>query len=220
MCDEYLNVWRKVRKKSAEAGLYTMHMPEEVGGFGLDILPFTQIIEYIETRNPEGFHSFMWNTVSVTEMMLPAAEDEYQRERYFEPMMSGEKLSAFALTEPDHGSDATFMDMTAEKDGDEWIIDGEKAFITFGAVADFVMVHARTSGDAGDIDGITTFLVDADSPGFEVEKVQRPTGGQPGRQAILRFDNSAMRRGRLTAMNVPSSNRAWRSFAGHSYGTT
>ncbi|MFB6170225.1 MAG: acyl-CoA dehydrogenase family protein [Haloarculaceae archaeon] len=188
MSEEYLDLWQEIREKSAEAGIWTMHMPEPVGGGGVDVLPFVQVIEHIEHRNPDGFHQLVWDTGTVTEMMLPAYDDDYQRETYFEPMMSGEKLSAFALTEPGHGSDATHMETTAEKEGDEWVIDGQKAFISKGAASDFLMVHARTAGDPGDVKGITSFLVDSDNPGVSVDKVQRPLGGQPGRQAILSFD--------------------------------
>jgi len=187
--DEFMELWREIRERSVEAGIYTMHMPESVGGGGLDILPFTVLVEHIENRNPDGFHSLIWDTGTVTEMLLPAYEDDYQREAYFEPVMNGEKLSAFALSEPGHGSDATFMETTAERDGTEWVIDGEKAFISKGAVADFLMVHARTAGQPGDVSGITSFLVDAENPGVSVTKVQRPMGGQPGRQAILSFDD-------------------------------
>lgn len=193
MCQEYLDLWQEIRERSAEAGIWTMHMPESVGGGGLDILPFTMIVEHIENRSPDGFHPLIWDTGTVTEMMLPAHEDDYQRRTYFEPMMRGETLSAFALTEPDHGSDATYMDTTAERatghEGDEWVIDGQKAFISKGAASDFLMAHARTSGEAGDVSGITSFLVDLDNPGVSIDKVQRPMGGQPGRQAILNFSD-------------------------------
>lgn len=189
LCEEFMELWREIRERSVEAGIYTMHMPESVGGGGLGVLPFTVLVEHIENRNPDGFHSLIWDTGTVTEMLLPAYEDDYQRETYFEPVMNGEKLSAFALSEPGHGSDATFMETTAERDGTEWAIDGQKAFISKGAVADFLMVHARTAGQPGDVSGITSFLVDAENPGVSVTKVQRPMGGQPGRQAILSFDD-------------------------------
>jgi len=164
-----------------------MHMPEEVGGGGLDLLPFTIVVEHIENRDPSGFHPLIWDTGSVTGTMLPAHEDEYQRETYFEPMMRGERLSAFALSEPGHGSDATQWETVAEQEGDEWRIHGQKAYISKGAACDFLMVHARTSGETGDVSGITSFLVDLNNPGVTVDRVQRPMGGQPGRQAILNF---------------------------------
>lgn len=190
ICNEYVELWQQIREKSAEAGIYTMHMPERVGGGGLGVLSSTIVIEHLENRHPDGFHHLMIAPGTVTEMMLPAYEDEYQREKYFEPMMRGEKLSCFALTEPNHGSDATYMETTAEKEGDEWVVNGVKAFASKGGVSDFLMVHARTSGDPGEHQGITTFLVDNDNPGVIVEKIQRSMGSkQPGRQSIIRFDD-------------------------------
>lgn len=187
MCDAYLDLWKEIRTRSAEAGIWSMHMPERVGGGGLDALSFILLVEYMENRTPSGLHRLMWDTGTCTAMMIPAYDDDYQREKYFEPMMSGEALGAFALTEPDHGSDATYMDSTAERDDDGWMINGTKAFISKGAVADYSMVFARTSGKRGDTEGITAFLVDADNPGFSVDKVQRSMGGQPGRQAIVSY---------------------------------
>jgi len=187
MCEEFLDLWQEIRELSTEAGIYTLHMPEEIGGEGMSTLALTKVIEYIETRDPDGFHSLTWDIDTVTKMMLPAYENERTREQFFEPMMNGEKTSAFAMTEPNHGSDATFMDTSAEKYGDEWVINGQKAFVTKGAIADFHMVTARTSGEDGSLDGITTFLVDADNRGLSVDKVQRPMGGLPGEQAILSY---------------------------------
>jgi alkylation response protein AidB-like acyl-CoA dehydrogenase len=81
------------------------------------------------------------------------------------------------------------MDSTAEKDGDEWVINGNKYWITNGPYADFAMVFARTSGEPGDYGGITCFLVNDDNPGYEVAKVHRTMGLTPGGQAELRFDD-------------------------------
>jgi alkylation response protein AidB-like acyl-CoA dehydrogenase len=189
MCEEYLDVWEEVRKRSAEAGIYTMHMPEDVGGGGLDILPFAMIVEHIENRDPNGFHPLIWDVGTVSKILVPAYHDEYQCETYFEPVMTGEKLSAFALTEPEHGSDATYMDTSARKSGDAWVINGQKAFVSKGEVCDFLILHARTSGDSGEVSGITSFLIDIDHDGVTVDRVQRPMGGQPGRQAILHFND-------------------------------
>ncbi len=81
------------------------------------------------------------------------------------------------------------MDATAERDGDEWVIDGNKYWITNGPYADFAMVFARTSGEKGEYGGITCFLVERDNPGYHVEKVHRTMGLTPGGQAELRFDD-------------------------------
>jgi len=186
--DEYLAVREQIREKSAEAGFYTMSMPERVGGGGLSALEYTLVIEHLHNRDPRGFHHMMLDGLSVNHSILPLYEDDYQREEYFEPVMNAEKHMTFALTEPDHGSDATWMDTTAEKEGDEWVIDGTKCFISDSVEADFVMVHARTSGEDGDVDGISTFLVDRDNPGWEIGKIQRSMGTGGGEQAFNHFN--------------------------------
>lgn len=189
LSNEFLNLWEDVRKKSVEAGIYSMYMPERVGGGGLDLLPASIVIEHIENRNPNGLHPYIWNTGTVSEIMLLAYEDDYQRKKYFAPMMEGEKISSFALTEPNHGSDATHLETAAEKEGNEWIINGTKKFIGNAHYSDYVLVFARTSGEPGDTKGITTFIVDRENPGMLVEKVQRAMGIKPpGKLGILNFD--------------------------------
>ncbi len=187
VCDDYIELWKTIRRRSSEAGFHPMDMPAEMGGGGLSTLEFVLVLEHIKNRNPDGFHHLIVEGPS--KIMLPMYEDEYQRENYFGPYVEGDKLYCFALTEPDHGSDATHMDTTASRDGDEWVINGKKAFASKGAFSDFVLVHTRTSGNDGDLEGITTFIVDRDNPGMTVEKVQRPMGAtMPGRQSILSFD--------------------------------
>lgn len=187
--DEYLEVRQTIREKSVEAGFYTMNMPERVGGGGLSAMEYCMVLEHLTNRDPDGFHELMLDGLSVNASILPLFEHEYQREKYFEPVMNAEKHMTFGLTEPDHGSDATWMDTTAKRDGDEWIINGTKCFISHSVEADFVMVHARTSGEDGDIDGISTFLVDADNPGWELGKIQRSMGTTPGSQAFNHFND-------------------------------
>jgi len=186
--EEYLELRDEIREKSVEAGFYTMNMPERVGGGGLSALEYTLVIEHLHNRDPRGFHHLMLDGLSVNASILPLYEDDYQREEYFEPVMNADKHMTFALTEPDHGSDATWMDTTAEKEGDEWVIDGTKCFISESVEADFAMVHARTSGEDGDVDGISTFLVDEDNPGWEIGKIQRSMGTGGGEQAFNHFN--------------------------------
>lgn len=189
LVEDVLEARERVRQKSVEAGFYTMHMPEEVGGGGLSTLDLCLVLEHVYNRHPEGFHGSMINTVSLTPSLLKLTEDQYQREKYFEPVMRGEKTKAVGLTEPNHGSDITWMDTTADKDGDEWVIDGTKCFISNSPYADFIMVHARTSGEDGSARGISTFLVDPDNPGWEVGRVQRPMGTDVGMQAFNHFND-------------------------------
>jgi len=189
LVEDVLEARQRVREKSVEAGFYTMHMPEEVGGGGLSTLEFCLVLEHIYNRHPEGFHQSVVDTISLTPSFTKVHEDDYQCETYFEPVMRGEKTKAVGLTEPDHGSDITWMDTEAERDGDEWVINGTKCFISNSPYADFIMVHARTSGEDGSARGISTFLVDRDNPGWEVGKIQRPMGPDVGMHAFNHFND-------------------------------
>jgi alkylation response protein AidB-like acyl-CoA dehydrogenase len=184
---EYREVQQTIRQKSAEAGFYAMDMPEEVGGADMDLLPRALIGEWLSNRGP-GFHRFVLAGAEGPTAILMAANED-QREEYLEPLMEAEISTCFALTEPQHGSDAHHMDTTAEKDGDEWVINGEKCYITNGPYADFAMVFARTSGEDGDLHGITCFLVDEHVDGFEKGKVHRTMGGDIGNHGELRFND-------------------------------
>ena len=182
----YREIRETVREKSVEAGFYGMGMPEEVGGGGVDLQTKAIVTEHLANR-PPGFHGAILGGAGGPTPILLACDDD-QREEYLDPLMAGEKTTCFALTEPAHGSDPHYMDATAEKDGDEWVIDANKYWITNGPYADFAMVFARTSGEKGDYGGITCFLVDADAEGYGVEKVHRTMGLTPGDQCELRFD--------------------------------
>jgi alkylation response protein AidB-like acyl-CoA dehydrogenase len=188
LVDEVLEARNKVRQLSVEPGFYSMHMPEEVGGGGLSTLEFCLVLEEIFNRHPEGFHDFVVDTISLSPSVTPLYYEEQMREKYFEPLMNATKTMAVGLTEPQHGSDITCMDTTAEKDGDEWVIDGTKCFISGSPYADFIMVHARTSGKDGDARGISSFIVDRDNPGWEVGKLQRPMGTDVGMHAFNHFN--------------------------------
>ena len=184
---EYREIVETIREKSVEAGFYGMTMPEEVGGGGVDILTRGIVGEHVANR-PPGFHSAIFGGAGGPTPILLAA-DEDQREEYLDPLMDGEITTCFALTEPEHGSDPHYMDTRAEKDGDEWVINGAKYWITNAPYADFAMVFARTSGEDGDYEGITCFLVDADTPGFSRGKIHRTMGLTPGGHGELQFDD-------------------------------
>lgn len=183
--DEYLDVKREIRQKSAEAGFWGMDMPEEVGGGGLSHTTSTVVMEHLMNRAP-GFHGAITGGAAAPTPILMECTEQ-QREEYLEPLMAGEITTCFALSEPSHGSDPHFMETTAERDGDEWVIDGEKCWISNGPYADFAMVFARTSGEPGDVDGITCFLVDSED--YDVGKIHRTMGLTPGDQCELLFDD-------------------------------
>lgn len=192
LVDEFLDLRDEIQRRSVEAGLYTMCMPEEYGGGGLTLLEYSQVLEELYDRHPHGFHSMINDIRSISTGVIPLYQDENLREWYFEPLMTSEKNMCFGLTEPDHGSDPTHLDTTAEPDGDEWIINGTKCFISNSPYADFIMVFARTSGEDGEVDGISSFIVDKDNPDWEIGKIQWPMSGdhqEIGHQAFNHFND-------------------------------
>ena len=163
----------RIRRRSAELGLWTLHMPEEVGGGGLSLLG--QVVLHEEASRTglilSQFESIFPVVTGPTPIYLDCTPD--QRERYLDPLMRGEKVTCFALTEPGAGSDATRIQTKAIKSNGSWIVSGRKHFITGGDSADFALVFAVTDPEKRARGGITAFFVDADTPGYEVTRIQR-----------------------------------------------
>jgi acyl-CoA dehydrogenase len=164
---------RKLRKRSAELGFWTLHMPEEVGGMGLSYLGQVLLFEEGTRRGLVLAHGE--GILPVVTGPTPVYVDgtESQREKYLAPLMTADKSTCFALTEPEAGSDATRIRTRAERDGDGWVINGRKHFITGGEEADFALVFAVTDAAKRAKGGITAFLVDAGTEGFTVSRMQR-----------------------------------------------
>jgi alkylation response protein AidB-like acyl-CoA dehydrogenase len=164
---------RKIRKRSAELGFWSLHMPEEVGGMGLSYLGQVLLIEegtgtgLILAHNEAIFPI----VTGPTPVYLDCTDA--QKEKYLAPLMAADKATCFALTEPEAGSDATRIKTRAVKDGGEWVLSGRKHFITGGDEADFALVFAVTDPEKRAQGGITAFLVDADTPGFSVSRLQK-----------------------------------------------
>lgn len=167
---------RRLRRKSAEAGIYAMHMPEEVGGMGVGALGVALCREAITQSGlllaERG--GVLPDVEGPTKVLLHL--DEAQRAEYLEPLMRAERETCFALTEPEAGSDASNIRTRAVRDGDAWVINGRKHFITHGQYADFIQLLAVTDPERGGRGGITMFLVDADTPGVSVTNVQQTLG--------------------------------------------
>jgi alkylation response protein AidB-like acyl-CoA dehydrogenase len=169
---EWLALLDEMRERAEAAGFYRLLLPEDLGGEGASNLTMAIVREHLAARGP-GLHNVIQVEESVVgnhgaARLVHRYGNEAQKERYLEGMLAGEIVGAFGLTEPAHGSDATHMDTTAEKDGDGWVIDGRKRWITGMDRADVVQIFARTSGDDGDHEGITGFLVPTDTEGLEV----------------------------------------------------
>ena len=166
---------QEARQRGVAAGFYGMFMPEEVGGGGLDLLPTAMLMEDVARRGSRMTRFALGAHGGPTPILL-ACNDE-QREKFLAPVMRAEKTTCFALTEPDAGSDAAAIRTTAVKDGDNYILNGVKHFITNGPYADFAMVYAVTDKELGARGGVTCFLVDMDTPGFSVARVQKTMAG-------------------------------------------
>lgn len=173
---------RALREKAKENGLWAMGIPEEYGGGGLSILGRTIVLEEL-VQHPLGLYNPGLGGVEVTpgitvgspEVYLETATD-HQLETFIEPAMRGERQGCFALTGPEAGSDPGSMTTRAVKDGDEWVINGEKRFITSGGYSDYAVVFAKAVVD-GEERGVTTFLVETDVDGWNVHRridVMRP----------------------------------------------
>jgi alkylation response protein AidB-like acyl-CoA dehydrogenase len=170
--EEWGEVLNEMRRRADEAGFYRYALPEKMGGMDGSNLGMAIIREHLANRGP-GLHNVLQTEASVVgNHQFPLILDRFGTERQqemIEDVITGEIAIAFGLTEPEHGSDATWMDTTAERDGDEWVIDGAKRWNSGMHVADFDLVFARTSGEDGDGEGITAFLVPTDADGFEVD---------------------------------------------------
>jgi len=154
------------------ADLDVMGVPisEEYGGLGGDTLMYAVVAEELGRVSGSVALSYVAHT-SLGAKPLELFGTHEQKERWLEPLASGREMGAWALTEPGSGSDASDMDTTAEKEGDEYVIDGTKQFITNANVAGSVLVKAVTDPDAG-YDGISTFIVDPEEDdGFSVSTV-------------------------------------------------
>jgi acyl-CoA dehydrogenase len=162
----------KLRKRSAELGFWTLHMPEEVGGMGLPYLGQVLLFEEATSQGLILPHNESLFPIVTGPTPIYLDTTEAQREKYLGPLMTADKSTCFALTEPDAGSDATRIKTRAEQDGDQWVINGRKHFITGGDEADFALVFAVTDAEKRAKGGITAFFVDADTPGYSVSRLQ------------------------------------------------
>ncbi|KAB7515807.1 acyl-CoA dehydrogenase [Halosegnis rubeus] len=173
-----------VRRRAADAGFYAMNLPEPVGG-GVSKLTWYAVKKAAAAHDCPLAGRALAGPEGPKPLLLDATDD--QHDQYVEPVLAGEQSTAFAQTEPGAGSDSPGMATTAHKEGDEWVIDGHKQWITNAPFADFVQVFARTSpAEEGRYDGITCFIVERDE--FELTGVNNAIG-LGGWQGELAFDD-------------------------------
>ena len=170
--EEWEDLLGEMRRRSDAAGHYRYALPKALGGRDGTNLGMAVIREHL-ARKGLGLHNDLQNESSIVAnnvgaMLMIHYGDDEQRAEWLEDLAAGQRTLAFGITEPGHGSDATHMETTAVRDGEMWIINGEKTWNTGIHKADHDIILARTSGQAGDGSGITAFLVPKATAGFEI----------------------------------------------------
>jgi len=190
-----LGLIREIQQKAMAAGLYAANMPVEVGGAGLDTLSWLLYEKELGRAN----YALHWTCVARPSNILLAGNTE-QRERYLMPCIRGETWDCLAMTEPGAGSDLRGMKASARQDGDDWVLNGTKHFISHADLAGFAICF-MASGEEATPKGmkklITAFFVDKGTPGFSVRDGYRNVSHRGYTNAVLEFDDC-----RVPAANV------------------
>lgn len=172
--EEWEQLLAEAKRRADAAGHYRYPIPKQYGGQDGSNLGMAIIREHFAAKglglhnDLQNEHSIVGNNVGL--LLMLAYGTDTQREEWVPLMLERKRNFAFGITEPDHGSDATHMETTAVREGDGWRINGEKTWNTGIHKAPYDMIMARTSGSAGDGDGITAFLVPTDAEGFKIEE--------------------------------------------------
>ena len=174
--------------EAAEMGLVGASIPIDYGGAGYSTLESVIIAEELFSHDPGIALSIMACSFGTEAIREFGTED--QKERFLEPVAAGEKISGAAISEPDTCSDVSSVSTRAEKDGDEWVINGTKMWITNGSVGDFFVVLCETDPDAeGRYNGFSQLVVEADRDGFSSEKITGKMGIRASDTAELILDD-------------------------------
>ena len=176
-----------IHDEAAELGFVGASVPVEYGGIGYDYLTNAIIVEELFAADPGIGLSV--SSAAFGADALSEFGTEKQKEEYLRPVATGEAIMGSAISEPDVGSDVSSVSTSAEKDGDEWVIDGNKMWITNGSVGDFFVVLCETDPDAeGRYNGFSQIIVESDRDGFEAEKITGKLGIRASDTAELLFD--------------------------------
>jgi alkylation response protein AidB-like acyl-CoA dehydrogenase len=181
---------RGIIARLGELGFLGMLIPEELGGLGLDTCTYLVALEEIAAVDASVAVAMSVHNSLPTQMILRWGTGD-QKERFLKPMARGEWLGAFALSEPDAGSDAASMHTQAVRDGDCWVLNGTKAWVSSGSHAEVILAMARTDrpGDRRGARGISAFIVTPDMPGFKVGKKEDKMGLRASPTVQLVFEN-------------------------------
>ena len=178
---------KEIQSKAMAAGLYAANMPDEVGGAGLDTLTWLLYEKELGRAN----YALHWTCVARPSNILLAGNEE-QRQQYLYPCIRGETWDCLAMTEPGAGSDLRGMKASARQDGDDWILNGTKHFISHADIAGFAIVFMATGEEQtprGPKKKITAFFVDKGTKGFNVREGYRNVSHRGYTNAVLEFDD-------------------------------
>jgi len=184
-----------VVKKMGELGLMGVYVPEEYGGADSDMLSYCLAVEEISKVCASTGVTLSAHTSLSCDPILKFGNED-QKKKYLTPLASGEQLGCLALTESGAGSDVSAQSTTAIKDGDEYVLNGAKIFITNGGYADIAIVTAKTDKEAGGR-GMSAFIVEKDTPGYIIGKVEHKLGIRASSTTELVFENC-----RIPAANI------------------
>jgi alkylation response protein AidB-like acyl-CoA dehydrogenase len=178
---------RFIWEKFGEMGYFGLIYPEAYGGHNLDIFYTVIFLEELQKVNSGGFAAAMWAHNYLAMTHLKAEANHELKEKYLTPSISGEKIGCLCITEPFGGSDVAGMRTTAKKEGDYYVLNGSKTFITNGKYSDYLIVAAKTNPDEK-YKGISIFVVDRDSKGITATKLDK-LGWRASDTAEIAFDN-------------------------------
>ncbi len=184
----------QIKSRAMEKGLYAANLPEEVGGGGLDCLTLTLLERELGRAN----FALQYLVARPSNILMACTEN--QREQYLYPCVKGERTECLAMTEPEAGSDLRGMRCRADRDGEEYVINGTKHFISHADLADFVILFAASGveqTDRGERKKITAFLIDKGMPGFTVRSGYDSVSHRGYHNCVLEFENC-----RVPAANI------------------
>ncbi len=185
--EETGTIERFIWKKFADMGYFGLATPESFDGLGLDLFYTVILLEELQKINSGGFAAAIWAHVYLAMTHLNKNGNDIQKKAYLIPSVHGEKIGSLGVTEPFGGSDVAGMRTTATREGDSYIINGSKTFITNGVYGDYIILAAKTEPSAGN-KGISIFIVDLDSEGVSANKLNK-LGWRASDTAELAFDN-------------------------------
>jgi alkylation response protein AidB-like acyl-CoA dehydrogenase len=186
----------EVMRKLADAGLLGGPFPEEYGGGGIDNVSYVLICEAIGGASPSVFTAALTVQLSLVGTAIHSFGTEGQRRAFLPDLFAARKVGAFALSEPNVGSDPAAIELTARRDGDDWVLNGSKFWISNGSVADLIVVFAQTEAGARH-KGMAAFVVDGESPGLERRVISEKLGLHASNTASLFFDSVRVNGDRL-----------------------